>query len=349
MKKALLFLGLLSFTAQAQDCTKIFISEYVEGWSNNKALEIYNPTNVPVDLSEYFVARYSNGSASATVSNSVQLSGTVPARGVFVAVLDKRDQSGTGQEAPVWDSLVARADGFFAPVYTASNSFYWNGNDAVMLAKGILPTTSTANVQTAAGFQIIDIFGKIGENPANASGSSANNNGGWSTSFPYNTGQGVIVTIDHSLIRKSTVLKGITANPSFFDPLLQYDSIPAVTFLLDANGDTLTGASGNPISFGNWFSLGTHNCDCNNLGAIESSSEEIVVYPNPTTDGYLGIKGASAIKEIQIFNALGQYVGKANHNASSTMTLKLGDDRGVYILRIVLNDGSVSSKRVVVK
>jgi predicted extracellular nuclease len=57
MKKALLFLGLLSSVAQAQDCTKIFISEYVEGWSNNKALEIYNPSNVAVDLSEYFVTQ----------------------------------------------------------------------------------------------------------------------------------------------------------------------------------------------------------------------------------------------------------------------------------------------------
>lgn len=349
MKKALLFLGLLSSVARAQDCTKIFISEYVEGWSNNKALEIYNPSNVAVDLSEYFVARYSNGSATATVANAVQLSGTVPARGVFVAVLDKRDQAGTGQEAPIWDSLEVRADGFFSPVYNTSNAFYWNGNDAVMLAKGLLPTTSTANVNTAAGFQIIDVFGKIGQNPANETGSSANNDGGWSTGFPHNTGLGVIVTSDHSLIRKSTVLKGVTAAVSFFDPLLEYDSIPAVTYVIDANGDTLSGASGNPILFGNWFSLGTHNCVCNNLGANENEKEEVVIYPNPSLDGFIAVKGASSIKEIQIYNALGQYVGKAVHNASATMTLKLGNDRGVYILRITQNDGSVSSKRVVVK
>jgi len=29
---------------QAQDCADLIISEVVEGWSNNKALEIYNPT-----------------------------------------------------------------------------------------------------------------------------------------------------------------------------------------------------------------------------------------------------------------------------------------------------------------
>jgi hypothetical protein len=349
MKKALLFLGLLSSVAQAQDCTKIFISEYVEGWSNNKALEIYNPSNVPVDLSEYFVARYSNGSASAAVANSVQLTGTVPARGVYVAVLDKRNQAGTGQEAPIWDSLQVRADGFYAPVYTTSSSFYWNGNDAVVLAKGILPTTSTANVNTATGFQIIDVFGKIGENPLNENGGTSSPDGAWTNAFPYNNGLGVLVTRDHSLIRKPTVLKGVTANPSFFDPLLQYDSIPPVTYILDANGDTLSGASGNPILFGNWFSLGTHNCDCNDLGTNDNSKEEIMIYPNPSNDGFVAVKGAGSIKEIQIYNALGQYVGKAIHNASATMTMKLGNDRGVYILRIIQNDGTISSKRVVVK
>ncbi len=349
MKKALLFLGLLSSVAQAQDCTKIFISEYVEGWSNNKALEIYNPSNVAVDLSEYFVARYSNGSASATVANAIQLNGTVPAKGVYVAVLDKRDPAGTGQEAPIWDSLEVRADGFYAPVYTTSNSFYWNGNDAIMLAKGVLPTTTTANVNTATGFQIIDVFGKIGENPLNENGGTSTPDGAWTNAFPYNNGQGVLVTRDHSLIRKSAVLKGVTANPSFFDPLLQYDSIPAVTYVIDANGDTLSGASGNPIQFGNWFSLGTHDCDCNDLGTNDNSKEEIIIFPNPSIDGFVAVKGANTIKEILIYNALGQYVGKAVHNASATMTLKLGNDRGVYILRITQNDGSISSKRVVVK
>ena len=184
MKKALLFFGLLASTAYAQDCSKIFISEYVEGWSNNKALEIYNPTNQAIDLSEYFVARYSNGSASATVANAVQLSGMVQPHDVFVAALDKQDPAGSGQEAPLWDSLIERADGFFSPVYNTSNAFYWNGNDAVMLAKGTLPASASANVTSSVGFMIIDIFGKIGEDPGTA----------WTTTAPYNTGLGVELT-----------------------------------------------------------------------------------------------------------------------------------------------------------
>jgi len=349
MKKALLFFGLFSAVAYGQDCSKLFISEYVEGWSNNKALEIYNPTNQAIDLSEYFVARYSNGSATATVANAVQLSGTVPARGVFVAVLEKLDPNGTGQEAPIWDSLQVRADGYFSPVYNTSNAFYWNGNDAILFAKGTLPGTSTANVTTSAGFQIMDIFGKIGENPANETGSSANNDGGWSTTFPYNTGQGVLVTIDHSLIRKPGVLKGVTAPVSFFDALGEYDSIPAVTYLLDGNGDTITGGSGNPILFGNWFSLGTHDCACNDLAAPATQTEELIVFPNPSTDGMVYLKGASQVKEITVFNSLGQFVGKTTNAGNATMTIRLGMDRGVYLMRLTQVDGSVVTKRIVVK
>lgn len=349
MKKALLFFGVLSSVATyAQDCSKIFISEYVEGWSNNKALEIYNPTDQTIDLSQYFVARYSNGSSSATVANAVQLAGSIAPHDVYVAVLDKRDANGTGQEAPVWDSLQVRADGFYSPVYNTSNCFYWNGNDAVLLAKGTLPASSTASVTTATGFQIIDIFGKIGENPANETGSNANNDGGWATSFPYNTGVGVLVTIDHSLIRKSTVKTGVTANPSFFDPLGEYDSIPAVTYVVDQNGDTIQGSNG-PILFGNWFSLGTHECDCNPLAVNEHKIEEVQLYPNPTADGVVYAKNTMEVKEVLVINALGQVVGRFANNASPVMTLRLGADKGVYILKMVQNNGGVSTKRVVLK
>ena len=48
MKKILLFLSVfysLNIEAQVFDCSELFFSEYVEGYSQNKALEIYNPTN----------------------------------------------------------------------------------------------------------------------------------------------------------------------------------------------------------------------------------------------------------------------------------------------------------------
>ncbi|MFT6281314.1 MAG: hypothetical protein ACJA0U_001441, partial [Salibacteraceae bacterium] len=188
MKKTLLILSAFVGTfSMAQDCSELFISEYVEGVSNNKALEIYNPTGADIDLSQYIIVRYSNGSTSVTPANAVALVGIIPAKGVHVAVIEKLIPNDPDpQEAEVWDSLQARADEFYCPDYNTSNAFYWNGNDAVVLAKG--------SIGDIANAQLIDLFGKIGEDPGIA----------WTSDFPY-TGAGDEVTKDHSLIRKPGV------------------------------------------------------------------------------------------------------------------------------------------------
>ena len=56
----LLGLALLMPLFSNAQCTDLFISEYLEGWSNNKAIEIFNPTDAAVDLSDYRLERYSN-------------------------------------------------------------------------------------------------------------------------------------------------------------------------------------------------------------------------------------------------------------------------------------------------
>jgi len=352
MKKFVLFItSVISLTASAQNCSELFISEYVEGWSNNKALEIYNPTGNPIDLSGYFVARYSNGATTATVANAIQLTGTVAAHDVYVAVLDKQDPLGTGQEAPIWDSLQARADGFYCPVYNTSNSFYWNGNDAIMLAKGTLPATATTliNATNVPGFAIVDLFGKIGENPANETGTSSGNDGAWSTQFPYSTGLGVLVTKDHSMIRKSTILKGATANPSFFNPMLEYDTIPPVIVRLDANGDTLFGTSGNPILDGNWASLGVHDCSCNPAAVAEHEAISLSVYPNPS-NGIVNIRNKGNIRKIQVLNSLGQQVYvQANITSKTLITLDLSDFSGVYMIRMTDANGLQIIRKVILR
>jgi hypothetical protein len=343
MKKALLFVSLFTLGSTfAQDCSKLFISEYVEGWSNNKAIEIYNPTNTAINLSEYIIARYSNGANTATVANAVQLSGTVGAHDVFVAVLDKRDPLGTGQEAPIWDSLEVKGDGFFAPVYNTSNSFYWNGNDAVVLFKGTLTGTATTQLSAITPALVpIDIFGKIGENPGP--------NTGWSTTAPYNTGVGVIVTVDHSLIRKSTVLKGVTnVAITEFNALAEYDSIPATTYLFDANGDTIKSAAGNPIQFGNWASLGSHTCNCNPLSVNKlPEMSQFSVYPNPSVDGTFNVVASAGIEKIVVVNSLGQTVKTMKANANNAV-INIGDAPGVYIIKVETGNGIVT-KRVIVK
>ena len=354
MKKNLLLLSFFTATFSfAQNCSELFISEYVEGWFNNKALEIYNPTSSPIDLSAYFVARYSNGSSTSIVANSVQLSGIVSAHDVFVAVLDKRDPNGTELEAPIWDSLEVRGDGFFTPVYNttlSAGAFYWNGNDAVLLAKGTLPSllTTLINPANVPGFVIVDIIGKIGENPANSSGSSTDNDGGWSSTFPYNNGAGVLITKDHSMIRKNSIVKGVNTLVSFFDPLLEWDSIPPVIVRLDSNGDTLFGTSGNPILDGNWSSLGSHDCSCNSSGINETKEVELTLFPNPT-DGLVNLKNAENIQSIQLISSLGQQIFSNSYSNKPLILLDLTGNKGVYILKITMKNNSQVIKRVILK
>jgi hypothetical protein len=350
MKKSLLILSLIATSfANAQDCSKIFISEYVEGWSNNKALEIYNPTATAVNLSGYVIARYSNGSTSAQVKNAVQLTGTVAPYSAYVAVIDKQDPLGTGQEAPVWDSLAARADGFYSPDYNISTAMYWNGDDAVVLLQGTLTSDPNQVLTTIPGMTIVDIFGKIGEQPTNDAGGTSPA-GGWSTDFPYTGQAGIIVTQDHSLIRKPSVKKGVVSPLiSFFNPLEEYDSIPAVIVRLDAMGDTVYGTTGNPLLDGNWSSLGTHNCSCDPATASinENNSEILTIYPNPSK-GTFFVKGLSQVNKIILVNALGQKIETINVDGKLSTSFTI-DMKGVYFVQFTQMNGEIITKKLIVK
>ncbi len=331
MKQFLLSVGLLfSAAVSAQDCQDLFISEYVEGWSNNKALEIYNPTDQAIDLSAYMIVRYSNGSTSAGQAQAVQLVGTIQPYDVHVAVIDKTDDQGTGQDAPVWDELQAKADEFYCPDYPVSNAMYFNGNDAVVLAKG--------TVVDVPGAQLIDVFGKIGEDPDNGNCNTDDfSTCGWTTGFPYVAPAGVVATTDHSMIRKNDVLAGITSPViSFFDPLDEWDTIPPN--VLDQNQQLV----------GNWESLGSHECDCEFLSVDNEAVANVGIFPNPSEDGVFNFTSKENIVEIAVYNTLGQNIlTEVNTNGITTVTIAA--DKGVYLVNIKTANGTVASRRVVIK
>ncbi len=348
MKQLLLSVGLLlGATINAQECSELFISEYVEGWSNNKAVEIYNPTGQSIDLSNYLIQRYSNGGTSATTQNSVQLTGTIQPYDVHVAVIDKRDPAGTGQEAPVWDSLQARADEFYCPDYTVSNALYHNGNDVLILSKGDMSDVPTNSVE------VVDIFGKIGEDPDNG---NCNTNDystcGWTTEAPYVAPAGVVVTTDHSLIRKSSIKEGNSNvsdafnNP--FNPLEEWDSIPPVIPMVDSNGDTVYQQDGvTPRIDGNWKSLGSHECDCNANSLNTAALVNVSIHPNPSNDGVFQFAGEETITYAVVYSTLGEVVleKKSDQGLSS---LKITPNNGVYLVKIRTAQGGVITKRVVI-
>lgn len=120
----------INVTAAPTGCADLFISEYIEGSSNNKAIEIYNPTAAPINLATYDLAYYFNG--SATVSGTFALTGTIPPYGTHVV-------SNSGASAAI-----------LALSNQTTGGMTFNGDDAVALRK------SGVN---------IDIIGQIGTDP----------------------------------------------------------------------------------------------------------------------------------------------------------------------------------------
>lgn len=219
MKRFIPLILSVLFAISAHSQTDLIISEYVEGWSNNRAIELFNPTSEPINLQNYRLTRYSNGDVPPASSDYyVELPDyELEPFKTYVIVTDKRDPDGTGYEAPLWKQLEERADLFVCPVYNVNATLYHNGNDAMVLEK--------------LDESFVDIFGSIGGDPADAIiGGSTNSTACWTDTFPYDDGVGVGITADHTLVRKSSIAVGVTENPDFFNALEQYDSLSANTF-----------------------------------------------------------------------------------------------------------------------
>lgn len=107
------------------NANELFFSEYVEGSSNNKALEIANVTSNPINLSSYSIKR--NGNGGATWSAPLNLSGTIAPGDVYVVI----NGSASIQE------LIDEAD-LVHPNSSATNNgepINFNGNDPIGLFK----------------------------------------------------------------------------------------------------------------------------------------------------------------------------------------------------------------------
>jgi predicted extracellular nuclease len=125
-------LTLSMLIAPATAKAELFFSEYIEGSSNNKALEIFNPTGAAVNLAAggYDVQMFFNGSATAGLT--IALTGSVTPGDVYVLA-----------QASAAAAILAQAD-------QTDGAGWYNGDDAVVLRK--------------AGM-VIDVIGQIGFDP----------------------------------------------------------------------------------------------------------------------------------------------------------------------------------------
>ncbi len=112
-------------------CTDLFFSEYVDGTGFSKGLELYNPSaSTPVDLSEYTVKTYNNG--SSVPNHELDLSGTL-APGEVLTIVNPQAVPALTNLADILDDVTL-----------------FNGNDATTLERN---------------GQVVDVLGEVGVNP----------------------------------------------------------------------------------------------------------------------------------------------------------------------------------------
>ena len=211
MKKfGLLLIVFLTFfsTSHSQDGSGIFFSEYFEGASYNKAIEIYNGNNAGINLplSRFRVRLYSNGAATPSVTFPLSV-----AEDGITSTLN-------------WNSTFTIYHGSFvdpntnlpnAPTsgrVTSSSLANFNGDDALDLQ---------FDLDGLGNWVTVDVFGQIGVDPGVEWGTSGTS------------------TLDNGLIRKSSIntgrSDGVFVPGDHFDPAsgsltIKTIALPVTTF-----------------------------------------------------------------------------------------------------------------------
>jgi predicted extracellular nuclease len=242
--------------------TDLFISEYIEGSSNNKCIEIFNGTGSAVNLAAggYQLLFYFNGSTSLGLT--INLTGTVAPGDVYV----------------VCNSGAAAI--FLAQADQTNGSGWYNGDDAVVLVKNL-------------GSTVLDIFGRIGEDPGAAWVSGSNS------------------TLDQTLRRVGTITSGVTVNPASGFPTLgtEWTSHPTNDDSNLGSHSLATGAGVVPVTLTVTDNNG-NTSSCTTTVTVVDAVPPTVICQSVTV--YLDANGSASVTAAQIDNGSSDACGIAS-------------------------------------
>jgi hypothetical protein len=326
MKKILpVLLFSITSTVVAQDCSDLFFSEYVEGSGNNKALEIYNPTNQIINLNQYWVTRFSNGSPIYDNGGKTNLQGFILPHSTFILA-------------------TVTFNGMMDGVYPAPT--YMNGNDAIALFKDPVGNGSYND------FLGLDLFGAIADGILNDDEGWAPFTQKWIYKNVYKDSLLVgkdsafirkyIVpegyywlpwTSGHSLIRKSHIKHGVRTLVDSFNVTLEWDTVPG--------GEDI------------WDYLGSHTCGCDPASSATNITQkgELFIYPNPAEAGRITLYTDEFIEWAEIFDITGKLVYKQNlEGQTGIINLSMFvSPPGIYLLKVRSAGNNVMNRKFILQ
>jgi len=359
MKRIILFVfAVISTLSLSAQCSELFISGYVEGYGNNRALEIYNPTDAPIDLSGYSIGRFSNGDLPPNLFESIQLPAEMLASDdVFVIVLDKRDSLGSGLETPVWNGyqlwgpaidavtmeprLDMNGDTIYDVQYdTNNNNLHLYGD----VYRDFLDLQGKADVFLCPIYADNNSMYFNGDDAvALISGTSVANDYsnvidvigviGEDPGITWQTPDSLWITRDKSLTRKFDIAGGTGA-------------------VLQPLGGTLDYDQWEISSKNDFEGVGNHECTCASPNSVKGLNEvAFKMFPNPLSANELSIQAEEAIETVEVYNVLGELVYVSQSDISSqTVTLDIPNlSNGVYAVSIYFDNNKQSIQKLLIQ
>ena len=359
-------------------CDELFFSEYVEGYANNKGLEIYNPTNEAINLGDYGIARFSNGATVAGDTKAISLPDEmIEPGGVFVVVVDQTDMSlwDSQLDKPVWngynliDTLYDVVTGevqtdslgnvLIGPTYNENVSALFGDEynekyDMQCKANVFLcPTYEINNAMYFNGNDAMALF--KGEGVA-ADGSNLIDVIGVIGEDPTSTLMqdawvdefGGWLTKDKTLVRNYDVAGG---RADFSD-------------VVAAVGGSFTGQEWTKHNKNDFSYLGIHNSVCNvedvpsqfscSLGPLNTKDVNLVsfnLFPNPNGIGTLQIEAEEVIRAVEIYDVLGRKIqSEIKTNLTKEITVDLSSlNKGTHLIKVHFPNNQFSVRTLLVE
>lgn len=392
MKKLILLTALAAILlfsnpdVMAQPCSDLFFSEYVEGYGNNKALEIYNPTEAAIQLSEYSIVRFRNGATDAPATTNPKSVTPLPSYMLqpdesYVVVLDRTivapETVFSSFDKPVWNGYLV-VDTVFN-IVTGEPEYDDDGNvimDVVYEDHDEFGFTALFDYDEREYYEKFDLQGK-----ANVF-LDPDYDISRTMSFNGNDAMALIKGGEVDLVAYSNlvdVIGVIGENPSYVTAFGGVDecwvnengycltkdqtivrlsdntegrnALNEVGFVL---GGTFTGEGWWSYRKNTFSFLGDHECECHpeSLSATAINQVPIRVYPNPSR-GMVLVTAPKAIESVQVFNMTGQQVAAnilSDNSSFNQVQLNINDlPTGLYTVHVNFAGNNLSVEKLVVE